>query len=715
MSTNLVIVESPAKAKTIGKILGSGYTVKASKGHVRDLPQYKLGVDVTNSFAPRYEVPKEKKEVVAEIKEMALKARKIYLATDPDREGEAISWHLTEAAKMEPSLVHRVTLHEITREAVTEAFKHTHHINMDLVNAQQARRILDRLVGYKISPLLWRKIRSGLSAGRVQSAAVKMVVDREREIQAFQSVEYWTIEAELARQTAAQPTFRAQLIKEAGSQKIEIHNQTEAESLRAILEKAGYSVASVVQKDSPRSPAPPFITSTLQQEAYRKLGFPAKQTMALAQQLYEGLPAGDEGTVGLITYMRTDSTHVAPQAIAETRDFIQEKYGPSYLPEHARHFLKKVKGAQEAHEAIRPTRTHREPALIKPFLTSNQFRLYELIWKRMVASQMAAAVFQVTTVEVKAESQTPRKTYLFRAVSTVSRFPGFMTLYIESRDESSDENGKGSLPPLVKGEPLNLLGLFPEQHFTQPPPRYTEATLIKAMEEAGIGRPSTYAPTLSTIQDRGYVKKEQGKLMPEELGLVVNDLLAEHFHNIIDLGFTAKMEEELDEIASGKREWVPVISEFYGPFEETLEKAHQNAPRVEMKPETTGEACPQCGKPLVVKTGRFGKFVACSGYPECKYTKKHVKTTGVKCPECGKDILERMSKKKKVFYGCSGYPECKFVSNRRPVPTPCPSCGGLITLQGKNRVKCMKCGYTGPYQVESEEKEPVGAGKGEGK
>lgn len=711
MSNNLVIVESPAKAKTLGKILGSGYTVKASLGHIRDLPEYTLGIDVKNGFTPKYVVPKDKKEVVTEIKKMAEKAKKIYLATDPDREGEAISWHLTEAAKMELKRVQRITFHEITSEAVQEAFRHPHHINMHLVDAQQARRVLDRLVGYKISPLLWHKIRRGLSAGRVQSAAVKMVVDREREIQNFKSVEYWTIEAELAKKQVVRASFRALLIKESGSQKIEIPNETESTSLCDMLKEADYSVANVSRKESPRQPAPPFITSTLQQEAYRKLGFSAKQTMALAQQLYEGLPIGDEGTVGLITYMRTDSTHVAPQAIAETREFIKEKYGAAYLPEHHRIFTRKVKGAQEAHEAIRPTRIHREPSLIRSFLTANQFKLYDLIWKRMVASQMAAAIFQVTTVEVKAESHTPKKTYLFRAISSLSKFPGFMTLYTESKDEAGEENGKTALPDLTKGEPLKLLGLFPEQHFTQPPPRYTEATLIKAMEEAGIGRPSTYAPILSTIQERDYVKKIQGRLHPQEIGFVVNDLLAAHFGNIIDLGFTARMEEELDEIASGKRGWVPVIKEFYGPFETTLEKAHQTAPRVEIKPVETGELCPDCGKPLVVRIGRFGKFVACSGYPECKYTKRHVKTIGVKCPQCGLEIVERVSKKKKVFYGCSGYPKCTFVSHRRPVPAPCPKCGGLLTIVGKNKVKCIKCDYAGEFKTGIEEKELVAAQK----
>ncbi|MBI2934209.1 MAG: type I DNA topoisomerase [Chloroflexi bacterium] len=704
-NTKLVIVESPAKARTIGKILGSGYTVKASLGHIRDLPKSKLGIKIDDGFTPQYVVPREKNPIVTEIKKMAETATKIYLATDPDREGEAISWHLTEAARMDLKRIQRITLHEITREAVTEAFKHPHQINMNLVAAQQARRVLDRLVGYKISPLLWHKIRRGLSAGRVQSAALKMIVDREREILGFQSTEYWTIEAELTKKQQKSP-FRAQLVKE-GTQKIEVPDKNVSDSICQILGTAQYTVSGVSQKDSPRQPAPPFITSTLQQEAYRKMGFSAKQTMALAQQLYEGLPVGDEGSVGLITYMRTDSTHVAPQAISETRDYIREKYGADYVPEHQRVFVKKVKGAQEAHEAIRPTRIHREPALIKSFLTSNQFKLYDLIWKRMVASQMAAAIFRVTTVEIRAESQAPKKTYHLRAGSSVARFPGFMSLYAEGKDDATEENGKASLPDLSKGDLLDLIGLFPEQHFTQPPPRYTEATLIKALEEVGIGRPSTYAPILSTLQEREYVNKLQGRLHPQELGFAVNDMLAQHFSNIIDLGFTAHMEEELDDIASGERPWVPVIKEFYGPFETVLEKAHQTAERVEIKAEATGELCPDCGKPLVVKVGRFGKFVACSGYPECKFTKRHVKTLGVKCPECGRELVERVTKMKKVFYGCSGYPECKFTSNRRPLPEPCPKCGGLLTLQGKNTARCSKCDYKAEYKME--EKEPVAA------
>ncbi|MDP2720329.1 MAG: type I DNA topoisomerase [Dehalococcoidia bacterium] len=708
MAKDLVIVESPAKARTITKILGSRFVVKASVGHVMDLPESKLGIDISNNFTPQYVVSRDKKKVVNELKKAAGEAKYVYLATDPDREGEAISWHITQAAKIAPGQIRRVVFHEITKEAVQEAFKHSREINMPLVNAQQARRLLDRLVGYKISPLLWRKIRKGLSAGRVQSVAVKIIVDREREILGFVKKEYWTIEAELNKlQGDAKESFRAQLIKDGSGKKVEIPGEKEAEALRSVLEKSRYSVSNVSLKEALRQPAPPFITSTLQQEASRKLGFSAKQTMALAQQLYEGLPLGEEGTVGLITYMRTDSTRVAQQAIAETRDFISEKFGSNHLPPHSRQFTRKAKGAQEAHEAIRPTRIHREPASVKPFLASNQYKLYDLIWKRMVASQMAAAVFQVTTVEVKAESESGGKSYLFRTVCWVSQFPGFMSLYIESKDENDDEQGKASLPQLTKGEKLKLIKLFPEQHFTQPPQRYSEATLIKALEDAGIGRPSTYAPIISTIQDREYVKKVQGRFQPEDIGITVNDLLVAHFGNIVDLNFTARIEEELDEIARGEREWVPMLKEFYEPFEITLDQAYQNIEKVKIEPEATGEPCPTCGKPLVIRSGRFGKFVACSDYPNCKFTKPLAKKLDVKCPhhDCGGDLLERRSKKKKIFYGCSNYPDCKFTTGRRPVSMPCPECKGLLTEYGKNSVKCTGCDYKGALEV----KEPAAA------
>ncbi|MCJ7744425.1 MAG: type I DNA topoisomerase, partial [Dehalococcoidales bacterium] len=539
------------------------------------------------------------------------------------------------------------------------AFKHPRAIDMQLVNAQQARRVLDRLVGYKISPLLWRKVRRGLSAGRVQSVALRIIVDREREIEKFVPVEYWTIEAELNQKAPAieVPSFRATLVGYLNGTKLAIHNEAEAKATKAKLEKASYSVLKVKTRTVARQPAPPFITSTLQQEAWRKLRFSAQQTMAIAQQLYEGLPLGNEGSVGLITYMRTDSTHVARSALAEAREFIAEKYGNEYLPPHARTFATVVKGAQEAHEAVRPTRIHREPSQVKSYLTNNQFRLYELIWKRMVASQMAAAIFDNTTVDIEAKSSGARENYLFRTVSSVNKFPGFIILYTESKDQ--DEEEKPSPLPLLKdGDALNLLGLFSEQHFTQPPPRFTEATLIKTLEQFGIGRPSTYAPIISTIQEREYVTRVSGVFKPTELGVIVNDLLGQYFPDIVDIQFTARMENALDEIADEKRAWVGVVQDFYAPFQYSLEKATEQMARVKLPDQVVEETCPKCSKPLVVKTGRFGKFLACSGYPECKFTKSFQIRLGVKCPECGSEMVEKVNKKKRTFYGCSNYPNC---------------------------------------------------------
>ncbi len=689
---NLVIVESPAKARTLTKILGRGYELKASLGHIRDLPKSQLGVDIENGFAPRYVVPKAKSKLASELKQATRDASAVYLATDPDREGEAIAWHLVEVTKSDHKPYHRVVFHEITEEAVKSAFQHPRPIDMHLVNAQQARRIMDRLVGYKISPLLWRKVRRGLSAGRVQSVALKIIVDREREIQDFVPVEYWIIEAELGKKAEA-ASFRAMLASLADGTKLEIPNQQEADKVVKELEAAEYRVLKVSTKKASRQPAPPFITSTLQQEAWRKLRFTAKQTMAVAQQLYEGLPLGEEGNVGLITYMRTDSTRVAHSAIAETRDFIAQKYGPQFLPPHARSFTSRIKGAQEAHEAIRPTKISREPSSVKRYLTASQFRLYELIWKRMVASQMAAALFDNTTVDI--EAQGPQSAYLLRASSSVNTFPGFMVLYSESKDEADEEERKGTLPPLKKGDELELLGLFPEQRFTQPPPRFTEATLVKTLEQWGIGRPSTYAPILSTIQERGYVTKIKGSFQPTELGFIVSDLLSQYFADIVDIKFTAHMEDELDDIVNNHRDWVNVVQDFYIPFEKDLQDAFQRIEKVKLADELTEEACPQCGKPLAIKVGRYGKFLACSGYPECKYTAPFQVKTGVKCPQCGGELLEKISKKKRVFYGCSNYPDCQFATNFKPLLQPCPKCGGLLTIYRGRWAKCTKCEYRG--------------------
>jgi len=681
MVIKLVIVESPAKAKTIGRMLGRGYSVKASVGHVRDLPRKTLGVDVKAGFTPTYEVPKEKRAVVKEIKEKSKDASAIYLATDPDREGEAISWHLVQAAKLDSMLLKRVVFHEITQEAVAEAFRHPRDIDMDKVNAQQARRILDRLVGYKISPLLSQKVRRGLSAGRVQSVALRMIVDREREIEGFIPHEYWSIDAQLEKM-ATKEVFTAALIGYMDKKKIGIGSQEEADTIISELNTASYVVAPVKKKQVARQPSPPFITSTLQQEGWRKLRFSAKRTMALAQQLYEGLSIGDEGSVGLITYMRTDSVMVATSALEETRAYIKEKYGVNFLPPHPRVFRKKAKGAQEAHEAIRPTSVRREPEAIKGFLTGDQFRLYELIWKRMVSSQMSPALLDTIAVDIEAKPEDGKKPYLLRATSSNMKFPGFTILYSESKDEAEDEKEKAVLPELTEGDPLKLMGLTPDQHFTQPPNRYTEATLVKALEERGIGRPSTYAPTLATIQDRGYVEQDSRKFHPTELGCLVSDKLCQHFPDIVDYGFTAQMEEGLDQIAQGEREWAPYLEEFYGPFEKTLQAAKEQMEKVKIPDEATDEVCTECGKPMVIKVGRYGKFLACTGYPECKHTRPLLIKIGVKCPLCGSELVERRNRKKRAFYGCSGYPDCEFATNDRPITQPCPECGELLVMRG---------------------------------
>ena len=575
-----------------------------------------------------------------------------------------------------------------------KAFRHPRSIDMNLVDAQQARRLLDRLVGYKLSPLLWRKVQRGLSAGRVQSAALRIIVDREREIQNFVAVEYWTIEAELAKSLPAAPKdhFRALLVSLADGTKITISNQQEAEGIQNELKAADYVVKKVTIKEVARQPAPPFITSTLQQEAWRKLRFTAQRTMLIAQQLYEGIPLGEEGSVGLITYMRTDSTHVAASAIAETRDYIVGKYGGRFIPPNPRHFIKKSKWAQEAHEAIRPTRVHREPDQIRTYLKSEQLKLYDLIWKRMVARQMAAALMDSTTVEIDAKCSEPHKNYLLKASSSVIKFPGFITIYSEGKDEEPEEEKAVVLPALREDDSLVLFDLFPAQCFTQPPLRYNEATLIKALEQKGIGRPSTYAPILSTIQGRGYIYKENGRLCPDEIGFIVSDLLTQHFPEIVDLDFTAQLEEELDEIALGERGWVSVLRDFYTPFEEMLNQASTKIEKVRItKP--TNEVCPECGKPMVLKTGRFGKFLACSGYPECKKTMPYIVKTGVPCPKCGKEIVERTTKKKRIFYGCSGFPQCQFAVNRRPIPKPCPECGKMLIIYRDGWVKCTACEY----------------------
>ncbi len=708
----LVIVESPAKARTIGKFLGGGYRVRASVGHVRDLLKSQLSVDVEHDFEPKYRVPDDKRDIVKDLTSMAKGADEVFLATDPDREGEAIAWHLMEAAKIDPQKIQRVEFHEITRSAIMDAFSRPRTINMHLVDAQQARRILDRLVGYKISPILWDKVRSRLSAGRVQTVALRLIVEREREIQAFIPEEYWSLEAELAKimpkgVKGKPPSFRARLVR-IGSEKADLKNEADARAIVDALQGATYTVAKVERKERRRYPSPPFTTSTLQQEASRRLGFGAKKTMTVAQQLYEGIDVGAGGTVGLITYMRTDSVNVSRQAQEEARQFVTRRYGEGYLPAEPPHYKTRTKGAQEAHEAIRPTSVFREPATVREHLTRDQFRLYELIWKRFVASQMIPALLDVTTVDVTAPARyttTDEKTHkprveervaTFRATGSVIKFEGFLAVYEVSREkEDAPEEGEGTiLPPLSVDEVLNLLRLIPEQHFTEPPPRYTEATLVKALEEHGIGRPSTYAPIITTIQQRGYVEREDRRLIPTELGFIVCDLLVENFPDVFDVGFTAEMERRLDEIADGEQTWAPVVREFYEPFAQRVAAAEARIDKVDLAPEETGEVCEKCGRPMVVKFGRFGKFIACSGFPECRNTQPYLEKIGVHCPQCGGELVEKRSKRGRVFYGCSNYPACNFASWQRPLPQPCPNCGGLLTQQGRNRAKCSQCGQT---------------------
>ncbi len=685
----LVIVESPAKARTVGKFLGKGYVVKASVGHVRDLLRSRLSVDVKNDFKPYYVVPREKKKVVEELKEAVRHASEVYLATDPDREGEAIAWHLMEVARIPRSKARRVVFHEITKTAIEEAFSHPRTIDMNLVNAQQARRVLDRLVGYMLSPLLWRKVRNRTSAGRVQSVALRLIVEREREIQNFVPEEYWTIKAELAKQTPEHPSFIARLASIDGKEP-ELKSREQVEPILAELEKASYVVQSIKRGTRKRNPSPPFITSTLQQEASRRLGFTAQKTMLIAQQLYEGIPLGEEGPVGLITYMRTDSVNVAEEAQKEARRFIAENFGEELLPPNPPEYKTSARVAQEAHEAIRPTSVYRTPELVKPYLNRDQFRLYELIWRRFLASQMAPAIYDTLSVEIAADSR-----YLFRASGATLRFPGFLVVYQEAKEEEAPpEEEAFPIPPLEVDERLDLVQLLPEQHFTEPPPRYTEASLIRTLEEYGIGRPSTYAPIISTLYARGYVKRDGKRLVPTEIGFIVNDLLTQYFPDLINVGFTAEMEEDLDRIARGEKDWVGMLREFYAPFAEAVARADRIIEKVELPHEDTGIKCELCGSPMVVKWGKFGEFLACSNFPACRNTKPYFPRTGAICPNCGGEIVERRTRKGRTFYSCINYPECNFATWQRPAPTPCPSCGGLMVESGKKEVRCLNCGET---------------------
>ncbi len=735
---HIIIVESPAKARTLKKFLGAKYNVKASMGHIRDLPKKEIGIDTENDFKPKYEVSPDKKKIVKELKDLAHKYEDtmVWLAPDEDREGESIAWHLVHALGLKKDQYKRIAFHEITKPAVLAALENPRNIDIDLVHAQQARRVLDRLVGYKLSPLLWTKIRAGLSAGRVQSVAVRLIVDREREIEKFEPVEYWKIDTDLK---AKKGDFNAELSKIKGK-KAEVKNKKEATAILKYLNKADYNVAKLNKKESIRQPAAPFITSTLQQEASRKLGFSVKQTMVIAQQLYEGISHGKDHA-GLITYMRTDSFNLSNEFLKEVPKLLKKTYGDDYALDKPRVFTKKAKGAQEAHEAIRPTDPNKTPEDLKSHLDPAQYKLYKLIWERTIASQMPAAVLDVTTVTVEAGD------YELTAKGQIIKFPGFMKAYVEGTDHPDEalSNKEKTLPAIEEGEVCKLIEVNSEQKFTQPPARYTEATLVKKLESEGIGRPSTYAPTISTVITRGYIeKKSDKKLYPLEIGMIVNDFLVEHFSDIVDYSFTADMEEKLDDIAEGKTKWEPVISKFYKPFEKTIEEKKKSVKKGDVIHEKTDEKCDVCGKPMmvklgrngkflscsdyptcknakpmkedrekeaalqkqfkdekcerckspmVVKKGRFGEFLACSGYPNCKNTRPLAHALDIDCPKCKKGKLtEKRTKRGKVFYGCNSYPDCDFATWSKPSETPCPVCKGLQVESKKDLLKCEQCG-----------------------
>ncbi|MEH7345219.1 type I DNA topoisomerase [Bacillus sp. JJ1532] len=685
MSEFLVIVESPAKAKTIERYLGKKYKVRASMGHVRDLPKSQMGVDIENQYEPKYITIRGKGPVLKELKTAAKKAKKIYLAADPDREGEAIAWHLAHSLNMDISSDCRVVFNEITKDAIKESFKHPRPINMDLVDSQQARRLLDRLVGYNISPLLWKKVKKGLSAGRVQSVAVRLIIDREKEIKAFEPEEYWSIEGDFLK---GKDSFEASFYG-IGTNRLDLKSKDVVQLVLSKMNGNKFKVTSVTKKERKRNPAAPFTTSSLQQEAARKLNFRAKKTMMLAQQLYEGIDLGKEGTVGLITYMRTDSTRISEVAQGEASQFIEEAYGKDFLQVDKKK-EKKKSNTQDAHEAIRPTSVTKEPASLKEFLSRDQLRLYRLIWERFVASQMASAVMDTMSVDLM------NGDVIFRATGSKVKFPGFMKVYVEGTDDQAEEKDK-MLPDLKEGDEVIKKDIDPKQHFTQPPPRYTEARLVKTLEERGIGRPSTFAPTLDTIQKRGYVALDNKRFIPTELGEIVHELMFEFFPNILDVEFTAKMEKDLDYIEEGKVNWIEIINNFYVNFEKHLEIAEKEMQEIEIKDEPAGEDCEQCGNPMVFKMGRYGKFMACSNFPDCRNTKPIVKEIGVTCPKCKEgNIIERKSKKRRIFYGCDRFPECDFISWDKPLPRSCPKCENLLIekkLKKGVQVQCIECDY----------------------
>ena len=676
----LVIVESPSKAATIKKYLGSGYSVVASMGHIIDLPKSQLGIDVEAGFIPRYITIRGKGDLVKSLKREAKNASKVFLATDPDREGEAISWHLANLLDIDKSAKCRVTFNEITKKAVTAGIKEPREIDESLVDAQQARRVLDRIVGYKISPILWRKVRKGLSAGRVQSVATKLICDREKEINDFDSKEYWTIDAYLyAGKKKFVSTFYGK-----GGKKTDIPNAESADKILKAIDDGKYTVTSIKKAEKKKTSAPPFITSTLQQEAGRKLSFTSQRTMQAAQQLYEGINIKGKGQIGLITYMRTDSLRVSDEALSEARGFIEANYGKEYLPAKSKVYKTK-KNAQDAHEAIRPTYPTLSPDSIKDSLTNDQYKIYKIIWDRFMASQMTDAIFDTVSADIDVNG------YTFRAAGSSVKFAGFSLLYMESGD--TDEKKETKLPELNKGDVLRCDKVESEQHFTQPPARYTEASLIKTLEEKGIGRPSTYSPIITTIIARGYVVRSKKSLMPTELGSIVNSIMCENFEDIVDVAFTATMEERLDKVEEGKLDWHNLISDFYNPFEKTLSLAEEKIGNVEIKDEVSDIVCDKCGRMMVYKQGKFGRFLACPGFPECRNTKAIVKGTGISCPKCGKEVIEKKSRRGKLFYGCTGYPECDFTSWDKPTEEKCPKCGGIMYEKaGRAKKKyCPEC------------------------
>ncbi|WP_144509269.1 type I DNA topoisomerase [Bacillus sp. FJAT-22090] len=685
MSDYLVIVESPAKAKTIERYLGKKYKVKASVGHVRDLPRSQMGVDVENNYEPKYITIRGKGPVLQELKNAAKKAKKVYLAADPDREGEAIAWHLANSLNVDIESDCRVVFNEITKDAILDSFKHPRPINMDLVDAQQARRILDRLVGYNISPILWKKVKKGLSAGRVQSVALRLIIDRENEINNFVPEEYWSIEGQFEKDKKAFEAIYFGTEKD----KVKLSNEGEVKAVLKVMKGKKFEVTNVVKKERKRNPAPSFTTSSLQQEAARKLNFRARKTMMLAQQLYEGIDLGKkEGTVGLITYMRTDSTRISDTAKADAQEFIKQEYGSEFIT--TKKAEKQSKKAQDAHEAVRPTSVLRTPNELKAILSRDLFRLYKLIWERFIASQMAPAILDTVAVDLKNGEA------VFRANGSQVKFPGFMKVYVEGSDDQTEDKDK-LLPVLEVGDKVNALSIDPKQHFTQPPPRYSEARLVKTLEELGIGRPSTYAPTLDTIQKRGYVALETKRFVPTELGTIVHQLVLEFFPEILDIEFTAQMEKDLDSVEEGQVKWVEVIDGFYQDFEKRVSYADAEMEKIVIKDEPTGEDCEQCGSPMVYKLGRYGKFMACSNFPDCRNTKAIVKEIGVPCPSCGEgQIVERKSKTKRLFYGCDQYPTCEFVSWDKPINRPCPKCNAMLVekkLKKGIQIQCVSCDY----------------------